>query len=89
MSSAGGELAAPTELEQWTYLRELPALSLPSLKPTISVQTDVKRGSFYSVSVSCFLSYCGLQLSIRDVLRHYEIVTAAEETLCYKHAIMQ
>lgn len=44
---------------------------------------------FFSLSVSCFLSHCGLQLSIQDVLWHYEIVTAAEEMLCYKHAMMQ
>lgn len=44
---------------------------------------------FFSLSVSCFLSHCGLQLGIQDVLWHYEIVTAAEEMLCYKHAMMQ
>lgn len=67
----------------------LPAFSIS----TTSTQMDVKVCwfffVFFSLSVSCFLSHCGLQLSIQDVLWHYEIVTAAEEMLCYKHAMMQ
>lgn len=43
----------------------------------------------FSLSVSCFLSYSGLELSTQDVLWHYEIATAAEEMLCYEHVMMQ
>lgn len=48
MSSPAGELAA-TKLEQWTYLREFKALSLPFLISTTSIQMDVKVcwGYFY------------------------------------------